>query len=351
MGRANFICLRELSRRESSAVSTPEGVPRLFDLVKSKDDSFRPAFFSVLQNTLVAKDLEQANRIAYGPRRWRVVTLDGQLIDVSGTMSGGGTRVARGGMSSKLGPSTSKEQVAKLEVDCEGLEHQFRHLQQRQQELQETLTTLSAQSPQIETAMQKIGLEIESLSRNLDDAERRVSELIAEQRSSSSHDNRISPLEKQIAQHKRSVEELRAETADVEAEIKELQNNIMQIGGVRLRGQKAKVDGLKEQIETLTEEISNAEVAKSKAEKQTDKNRKAFVEAEFEFRLASEELEELANEVTNQATGVSGLKQKVEEAQEVRSEKKIVERKSSKLMSITELRIKARGACDLERTT
>lgn len=35
-------------------------------------------------------------------KRWRVVTLQGQLIDTSGTMSGGGKRVARGAMSSKL---------------------------------------------------------------------------------------------------------------------------------------------------------------------------------------------------------------------------------------------------------
>ena len=62
-----------------------------------------------MQNTLVAQDLEQANKIAYGTRRWRVVTLDGQLIDVSGTMSGGGTRVARGAMSSKMAADTSKE--------------------------------------------------------------------------------------------------------------------------------------------------------------------------------------------------------------------------------------------------
>jgi structural maintenance of chromosome 4 len=113
LGRANFILLDRLAARDLGSINTPEGVPRLFDLVKPREQMFRPAFYSVLQNTLVANDLEQANRIAYGARRWRVVTLDGQLIDVSGTMSGGGTRVARGGMSSKLVAETSKDQVSK----------------------------------------------------------------------------------------------------------------------------------------------------------------------------------------------------------------------------------------------
>lgn len=55
----------------------PEGVPRLYDLVKVKDDKLRPAFFYAMGNTLVAQDLDQASRIAYGSdRRFRrVVTL------------------------------------------------------------------------------------------------------------------------------------------------------------------------------------------------------------------------------------------------------------------------------------
>lgn len=53
------------------------GVPRLYDLIKVREEALRPAFYYALGNTLVAGDLEQASRIAYGgDRRWsRVVTL------------------------------------------------------------------------------------------------------------------------------------------------------------------------------------------------------------------------------------------------------------------------------------
>jgi len=317
LGRANIILLDRLARRDLSSIDTPEKVPRLFDLVKAKHDSYRPAFFSVLQNTLVAKDLEQANRIAYGVRRWRVVTLDGQLIDVSGTMSGGGTRVARGGMSSKLVAESSKEQVSKLEVDRDDLEQQLRNFQERQRELEVTLKELNSQIPQLETAMQKACLEIDSMARNLMDAQRRVEELTSAQQPSKSDNARIATLVKQISQLENSVENLHAETAGLENEIKELQDKIMEVGGVRLRGQKAKVDGLKEQIETLTDEISNAEIAKSKAEKQQIKHQKTFSETEHELVAAAEELEQLTSEVKVQATDASGSKCKAEEAQEV----------------------------------
>lgn len=57
---------------------------RLFDLVKVKDSAILPAFYFALRDTLVANDLDQATRIAYGKTRYRVVTLGGQLIDQSG---------------------------------------------------------------------------------------------------------------------------------------------------------------------------------------------------------------------------------------------------------------------------
>ena len=321
LGRANIILLDRLARRDLSLIDTPEAVPRLFDLVKAKDDTFRPAFFSVLQNTLVAKDLEQANRIAYGARRWRVVTLDGQLIDVSGTMSGGGTRVAKGGMSSKLIPETSKEQVAKLEVDRDQSEQDLQKHQEKQRDLEASLKGLNDQIPQLETAIQKASLETESFERNLADAERRVTELMAEQPISKSDDARISALENRILNLEKEVDKLRAETVGLEQDIQDLQDKIMEVGGVKLRAQKAKVDGIKEQIDTLTEEISNAEVAKSKAEKQKLKHQKSYQDAEKELAAASEELESLVAEARHQASDASGSKQKVEEAQDALSSK------------------------------
>ena len=318
LGRANFILLDRLARRDLSAIDTPENVPRLFDLIKSKDSIFQPAFFSVLQNTLVAKDLEQANRIAYGARRWRVVTLDGQLIDVSGTMSGGGTRVARGGMSSKLTADSTKEQVSKLEVDRDGLEKSFQEFQIHQSEVEAALRDQMDQIPKLEMEMQKITLEIESIDRNLVDTQRSLDEFSATQQPSSSDENRIAVLEKQLTKLNREVDKLRAETAGVETEIQTLQDQIMEAGGVRLRAQKAQVDGLGEQISTLTEEISNAEVGRSKAEQQQKKHQKAYEDAEREIAGAAEELEALAREVADQASDASGSKNKAEEAQEAR---------------------------------
>ena len=351
LGRANFILLDRLAKRDMSPVDTPEDVPRLFDLVKPKDEIFRIAFYSVLQNTLVAKDLEQANRIAYGARRWRVVTLDGQLIDVSGTMSGGGTRVARGGMSSKLVAETSKEQVEKLEVDRDALEQQYQDFQSDQRVLDAHFKELQSQIPALETRMQKIGLEIDSSKRNIADAERRMAELQREQQPSESENVQIASLEKQVAQLEKELSKLHTQSAGLEAEIKELQDRIMEVGGVRLRGQKAKVDGLKEQIDTLTEETSNAEISRSKATKDKAKHEKAHKQAEEDLESAAKELEGLDEEAKGQTADATESKRKAEEAQsavedkrdELAAMKKDLEEKTAKLNETRAVEIEMRN--------
>ncbi|CAE7176469.1 hypothetical protein CFE70_005516 [Pyrenophora teres f. teres 0-1] len=322
LGRANFILLDRLAKRDMSPVQTPENVPRLFDLVKPKHDKLKPAFFQVMTNTLVAEDLDQAERIAYGAKRWRVVTLDGKLIDTAGTMSGGGSRVVKGKMSSKLASDISRDQVAKLEQDRDTLEQTFTEFQQELRELETSLRDLNQQIPELDTKSQKLALELESFDRNIADCQRRIQELGSEQTSTKTDKGRVSSLEKSIASMEKEVSKLRSETEDIEAEIKALQDKIMEIGGVKLRGQKAKVDGLKGQIDTLTEQASNAEVSKSKEEKQRAKHEKAHADAIRELEKLAADAEKVEEDMASQQRDVSGIRQQAEEAQEELETKK-----------------------------
>jgi structural maintenance of chromosome 4 len=67
----------------------------LIDLIQVTDQQVLPAFYSALRDTLVADTIEDANRISgQGPgRRWRVVSLQGEVVETSGTMSGGGRKI------------------------------------------------------------------------------------------------------------------------------------------------------------------------------------------------------------------------------------------------------------------
>ena len=100
LGRASFIPLdKQKKGAHDRVVETPENAPRLFDLISPANYAITPALYLAVGNTLVAPDLETASRWAYEyKKRWRVVTLDGKLIETAGTMSGGGKTVRRGGM-------------------------------------------------------------------------------------------------------------------------------------------------------------------------------------------------------------------------------------------------------------
>jgi structural maintenance of chromosome 4 len=115
---------------------------------------------------LVEKDLEQANRIAFGGnQRWRVVTLAGQLIDTSGTMSGGGAKVLKGAMSSKLASdSVDPSTLRRYEKDSEELaamvDSSSAELKKFEQELDES----NRKGPQLDLKIEKLELELKTVA-------------------------------------------------------------------------------------------------------------------------------------------------------------------------------------------
>lgn len=178
VGRASFMVLEKLPPRDMSRIETPENVPRLFDLIKPKDPRFAPAFYKGLFNTLVADDLAQAQRIGYGKRRWRVVTLAGQLIDPSGTMSGGGNRVARGGMSSKFAADkVAPEVVARYEQELGQAEQELMRALAERKEAEVELGKLKKRLPEIEMQMDKLDMEVKTGEKRIAEAERRLQEV------------------------------------------------------------------------------------------------------------------------------------------------------------------------------
>jgi structural maintenance of chromosome 4 len=178
VGRASFIALDRLPRHSYDPIETPENVPRLFDLIKPKDPKYIPAFWKGVHNTLVANDLDQANRIAYGARRWRVVTLAGQLIDTSGTMSGGGSKPMKGLMSSKLASEAVPPEVLKKfekenEQDAVAVANAVSQLARLETEIDE----LRAKEPTLDLALQKLGMDVGVLTQRVKEGEKRLRDL------------------------------------------------------------------------------------------------------------------------------------------------------------------------------
>ncbi|KAJ3576089.1 hypothetical protein NP233_g661 [Leucocoprinus birnbaumii] len=302
IGRATFMVLEKTPQDPGmSKTPTPESAPRLFDLIKFKDSRFAPAFYKALRNTLVASDLEQANRIAFGATRWRVVTLAGQMFETSGTMSGGGSQPQRGGMSSKFAAEAIRpEVIQQYERDNADAQKKLEEATQEVRQAESELDRLKKLGPELEMTYQKLGLEVETGKKSISEAEKRVRDLKAQNKPNQGDLRRISQLDAEIEATTAELERLQTKSAKIEEAISELEKRILEIGGSKLLSQKSKVDGIRLMIGLSNDEITKAEVAKGKAEKDIGKfataiegNEETYKEHEAEVQGLQETLAEL----------------------------------------------------------
>ena len=107
-GTGSFICMDKMQRHAQQAnrrFDVPHLAPnthRLFDLIDINDPVYKNTYYYALRDTLVVDNIDDAQKVAFGSQtRYRVVTLKGEIIEQSGTMSGGGSYQARGKMTLK----------------------------------------------------------------------------------------------------------------------------------------------------------------------------------------------------------------------------------------------------------
>ncbi|WFD34634.1 Structural maintenance of chromosomes protein 4 [Malassezia cuniculi] len=324
LGRANFVLLQSLNIRPEAMrrIPTPENVPRLFDLVEPREPKFAPAFYHQMRDTLVANDLAQAKRIAYGAKRWRVVTLDGQLIDKSGTMSGGGGRVMRGAMSATGTAEVTPEHAAKLERIQRAAEDELRTHQMSLAQLEELCDKDAARLPEIERQLKMLEMEVRAHEERLDEATARAEEMQAPDAPDAGDTARIAELDKVLQKHDRKIASLKEASAAIEAEIASLQEQILEAGGMDLRTQKSKVEGIREMIELNGERIAKAQLAQAKGEKDTARLQLAIAKTENEVAELDEELASLDKQTAQHDKAVADARSKAEQTQDALESKR-----------------------------
>ncbi|KTW26551.1 uncharacterized protein T551_03468 [Pneumocystis jirovecii RU7] len=321
LGRAVFIILSRLPSKSMERIETPENVPRLFDLITPKEKKFAPAFFNALRHTLVAENLQQANRIAYGKKRWKVVTLDGQLIDKSGTMTGGGNKVARGGMSSKLESYVSSSSIAKYEQDRKIVEEAYQIFNSKYTLLRNQIDEMTKEVPELDVKISILSLELSTHNNNIIDAKKTLKDVSLLYQISSTDVKKKKDLENDVIDLEKENEVTRRNMAGIEQEIKQLQDRIMEIGGIRLRTQKAKVDSLQDQLNTIHDRITNADVSKIKKEKDKIKFEKAINDSKDELRTIELQLSDVKADISKKSKLIDSIRSKTGKIQEEINEK------------------------------
>ncbi|KAJ3746755.1 RecF/RecN/SMC N terminal domain-containing protein [Lentinula detonsa] len=333
IGRATFMVLEKISYNPSvlSPPKTPENVPRLFDLITPKDSKFAEVFYKAVGDTLVAKDMDQANRIAFGEKRTKVVTLAGQVIETSGAMSGGGGAPAKGGMSPKQAKdSVSPRQLQELEQEREQTQAKLEEATAAVRSAEAELELLNRSGPEIDLRYEKLGLDIQQGKSRIEEAEKRLKNMKTRSTPDKNDVTRIKVLEDNLARFEIDIGDLKGKASTIEAALQEVEDKIMKIGGSKLMAQKSKVEGLRNHINLTNDAITNAEVTKAKAEKDVEKHQDTVENDVAALEQLETELAELDCQLGELQGFVKTVKAKVEAAEAAEESKReaLVERKA-----------------------
>lgn len=265
-GRATFLPLdtvqkRSLKPEEKLLAKCPGVLGYAMDLI-SFDEQIENAVSSLIGNVLVAENLDAALAAAKAGRyRVRVVTLDGDIVNAGGSMSGGSRRHKEGFLSRSVEITQAAAKVKALRKDMlalqEELEEQEQLLLGRQTALKEI--TSSLQQEKLRTS--EIKLHLEQDVQEQQRADERLNLLLADRRevTQAYMDNRdklknlresVAAREGQDTQAKALLESLQKEIAGYGSAITALDNQL-QDAKIALETANAKAALISESMQSL----------------------------------------------------------------------------------------------------
>ena len=324
VGRARFLVLDKIrvNTKAMARAATPEDVPRLFDLITCRDARYAPVFYSELGDTLVARDLPQATRIAYGAKRYRVVTEDGQLIDKSGTMSGGGSKPRQGLMSARLSAGdVSREQLVRLQKEAQLAQQALESHSRALAELVALHDAGEERAPAIQRRLAMLEMDVRAGEQRVADAEQHAAALQAAPEADAGDARRIAELDAALAEHEQEIAELERSAEGVHEAIRGLQEQILEVGGVELRTRQSKVEGLRGMLQLAAERQAKLELAQSKAENERKRHEHAHATSEEQLAALDAELADLEAKSAAQHAATDEVRQQVDAARYEADEK------------------------------
>ncbi|XP_005096414.1 structural maintenance of chromosomes protein 4 [Aplysia californica] len=302
IGQGKFILLdkMEVWREETKKrITTPENVPRLFDLVRVKDEVVKTCFYFALRNTLVSKDIDQATRIAYGKTRYRVVTLKGELIEVSGAMSGGGNSVCRGKMGSSIVSDVDPKQVTNMENTLEKLNREYESLRLKKFKLEDTIGQKEKDLVQLKHNQAKHSQEVHGLKERLAALKEQEKEQEEVLKSAIPDQSKLKEIESNVASYRKAYDKVAQTATKLEEQVKELHNQIMDIGGAKLSAVQSRLKCINGDIDKVTGQIT--------------KNNVGVKTAERNLKRAEEKVATVGEEITETKQQVEVLCQKLKD--------------------------------------
>ena len=345
-GRATFLPLTEMDVRSLPSLPTHPGVVDFARNLVEYDANYEGIFSYVLGSTLVVEDMDTARDLM---GRFRMVTLDGDLVEKSGAMtggSGGGSRYAF----SKTGKGKLErlaETIHELEDDRQSLQAEIERVEGDIEDARERKSAAAEQVREIETDRDRARLSVTETEEKIEELEEELAELEAERESV---DAEMTELSEEIEDHEDAIAELESEVEAIEAEladsrIPELTERAEQIRD-EIDDVQDRMDSLdatinekqlekqyaEDALEELNETVESAQAKKADAQERIADHEDRIGELEERLEAKRDEIAALEDELADLKDERSELKADLREAESARDEADAaVERVSERL--------------------
>ena len=362
VGVATFLILEKQRHLASEmAVAFKADGMRLFDLIAVSEEKYRVAFYYALRNTLVADSLDMASKLAYADRSrpQRVVTVKGELIEASGTMSGGGAKPIQGRMrlgagggkaanraaSSADAPEVTKEQLVQMEKLIKDKEPELRKSQARIAELEDAVATAEQRVAELsERTIPKLQASIESGKGMVSELAKRISDIEGATVLTAADEKRLKELEKAIFAVDEGVRAIEVSCEHLTRKVEELQERIDNCGGPKLRALRKEEGELTARIEAAKSELASQKAAMATADKTVARLEAEMKKSEKEVAKIVADRESREKAFAKLAESSQGVRDEYAEAQSA------LEEAESRLAELSETYAKYESALNKFRS-
>ncbi|WP_204180069.1 MULTISPECIES: chromosome segregation protein SMC [unclassified Staphylococcus] len=169
LGRATFLPLNVIQPRNIASdilkiANNSIGFVNVASSAIQVENDYKHVIQNLLGNTIIVDNLKNANELARKIRyRTRIVTLEGDIVNPGGSMTGGGDRKTKSILSQKDELSTMRAQLVDYQQQTASFEKQFQAIKEEADALSNTYFDTSQSYNTIKQNVHKFDLELDRL--------------------------------------------------------------------------------------------------------------------------------------------------------------------------------------------
>ena len=302
-GRATFIPLNKIKKAPSKLqLPKDKGVIDFAINLVDFDDEYIDAFYYAVGDTIVVEDLESAKKLI---GRYRMVTLQGELLEKSGSMTGG-TRLRTGLSFSQ----NDDEELNKFKDRLKEMEQKLGSLENKKSSLEEKLEDVRGKYSDAMSEFSKSKVELDNMNQNFANSENILKE----------KSDFIAQTEPQIAELNKKLDKLEEKNVKIYDDMALCQEQIEEveklINDKDLKDLKEKTEGVEHEIKRLQANLLNANNDKNELDRQIAFHKNLIETKEEEITNIEHNNVKLEEDKTRYKNDIVELNKKMEELHE-----------------------------------